>query len=96
MHFDYADPGNYLIRWGDSLIRHCSCAQAQLTISIGQDGSVWHENTQEEHTRNSLPTNEIVDKEYCPCISRKCENGEDKKLDCLFFHSFNIIGYQVE
>ena len=96
MRFDRADPGNYLIYLGDSLIGHCSCAQAQLSISIGQDGKVWHENTQEEHTRNSLPTNQIVDKEYCPCISRDCGNSYDKKLDCLFFHSFNIIGYQVE
>ena len=75
MHFDRADPGNYLIHLGDSLIGHCSCAQAQLSINIGQNGKVRHKNTQKEHTHNSLPANQIVDKEYCPYISRDCENG---------------------
>ena len=40
MRFDCADSGNYLIHKGDSLIGHCSCAQAQLSISIGQHGKV--------------------------------------------------------
>ena len=93
MRFDRADPGNYLIYLGDSLIGHCGCAQAQLSISIGQDGKVWHENTQEEHTRNSLPTNQIVDKKYFPAKAGTAKTAVKKNLtvsSSIFLTSLDI------